>query len=711
MARKRPKTESWKAIEETLAEETGLAITIVEGADSEVVSESNNNSICARLYGSPEFGERCAQYCGKAFEQAVEADSAVAVKCHAGLHYSAVPLKMSGKTELVAIVGRAFVKTGEYKEAVARSMEGDWQGFSQDQLFENVLLASSSRAIDQAVKHLENLSAAEKRLLASIGEPEAKPLDEQSQPELSDEARQDELSRLIEKFHQAEQSKESGEKSSTELEELSEWRSLFGSLLDLSYKDACVRMLQFLSTRYGIKNLAWLERKNENLETVLASGSFKDQAIQLSISAGDERLLDVVNKHTALELRERSADRSEGEAQRILLFPIAVGGEVRSALVAADVESNKKLKGSISRFIQGATSELEILRLRGEIERQAWLSKAVKRLNDTLKNIDTDDFWELIAQVSAELLMAERGSLLMFDEASDELTVQAAIGVKAHEMNTELSEKIGERIAKNVLRSGRPLVVKDMHKVGILPSPANWKYKTKSFISYPIIIGGRKIGVLNMADKTDGSAYDEFDLELLHTLAPQLAIALDRTSLKRKAGEFEQLSITDPLTGLVNRRYLEERLSEEVSRSQRHGYPMSFMMIDVDEFKSYNDTYTHPEGDKALQLVGQCLKSTLRGADIAARYGGEEFSILLPQTTLDEAVTIAERVRQKIESTTFPNRQVTVSIGVSSCSSDLCDVKKLISAADKALYESKDKGRNHVSVYDGQGNGTAEAKV
>ncbi|HEX9961290.1 MAG TPA: GGDEF domain-containing protein, partial [Pyrinomonadaceae bacterium] len=100
-----------------------------------------------------------------------------------------------------------------------------------------------------------------------------------------------------------------------------------------------------------------------------------------------------------------------------------------------------------------------------------------------------------------------------------------------------------------------------------------------------------------------------------------------------------------------------------------------------------------------LQIVAQCLKATLRGADVAARYGGEEFSILLPQTNLKEASLIAERVRQKVEDAAFPNRKVTVSVGVSSCSPD-CTMQGLMSQADKALYKAKASGRNNVQIYE-----------
>ena len=139
---------------------------------------------------------------------------------------------------------------------------------------------------------------------------------------------------------------------------------------------------------------------------------------------------------------------------------------------------------------------------------------------------------------------------------------------------------------------------------------------------------------------------------------------------------------------------------EEIKRSNRHGFPMSFMMLDVDHFKSYNDEYGHPAGDVALKIVGHVIRETLRGADVAARFGGEEFAILLPQTTAEEAAAIAERIRHNVEHADFPHRRVTLSIGVASCSAELCSSADLVSAADKALYEAKRQGRNRVRAFE-----------
>ena len=122
-------------------------------------------------------------------------------------------------------------------------------------------------------------------------------------------------------------------------------------------------------------------------------------------------------------------------------------------------------------------------------------------------------------------------------------------------------------------------------------------------------------------------------------------------------------------------------------------------MLDVDEFKSYNDRFGHPAGDEALRIIGAILKENLRGADVAARYGGEEFCVLLPETGIEEAGAIAERIRSNIEQTEFPKRRVTVSIGIASRTQETGSVQDLVSASDKALYHAKRQGRNNVQIY------------
>jgi diguanylate cyclase (GGDEF)-like protein len=417
--------------------------------------------------------------------------------------------------------------------------------------------------------------------------------------------------------------------------------------------------------------------------------------------------LDVLKHETALELREnkplaenpaQQSPPSAAKAQSVWLFPIAVGGDIRAALIVGGERLTPEIKRKITRFNRQVAPQIEILRLREDLRRQSLLGVAVRQFNERLQTIETEDFWTHLAVFCAELMRAERSSLLFFDDETQKFVVEAATGNRADFIRAE-AETLGQKVARGVYRSGSPLLVRDLEAARIPPAPAEWDYKTESFISFPIKISGKKIGVLNVTDKASGERYDDFDLELLNSIAPQLAVALDRAALKRKAGELEQLSVTDSLTGLFNRRYLEARLTEEINRSQRHGFPLSFLMIDVDDFKSYNDHFLHSEGDKALQLVARCLKESLRGADVAARYGGEEFSILLPQTNLKEARIIAERIRQEVEQTEFPNRKVTISIGVSTCATPTCTPLELKWQADKALYKAKANGRNNVQIF------------
>jgi len=694
-ASKQLKKYLWNETQDELADKNGVAVVVVD-ENSSVISESNNNSMCRVLYSSEKFAPECDKFCGKAFKVASEAETSVDYRCYAGLDCRAVPIMINEKTNFVAIVGRVFTKTENYRNATERAISGDWKQFSPTAFFENVLLKGSAKDLETVSKSIENLNEEEKSVLIEFANKE-------QDKEKKEELQTDELSKLVEQFHNATAqtaivSEKFTRKNSEEAEEFAAWRALFGSFLKLSYRSACLSILQFVVKRYSLDSVAWLERKENRLEAIFADGKLKTQLLQIIVAADNEQLKDAVEKEISLELRARKNKESD-KSLPIKLFPIAVGGEIRCGLIVSDENVDKKMQHHIARFCQNIASELEILRLREKLARGDLLKLALQKFNANLSEIDTEDFWSRLTQISAELMRAERSSLLLFDEKSETLTVKAAIGSNADIIKKE-KENLGVRVARQVLDDGKSLVVANIDKIGLRPAPLEWKYKSKSFISYPLKIGTRKIGVLNLTDKADSEIYSEFDLELLDAIVPQLAVLIDRAALLHQAGELEQLSVTDDLTGLLNKRYLKERLAEEIKRSNRDGSPMSFMMIDVDEFKSYNDNFSHPEGDKALQLVAYCLKDTLRGADVAVRYGGEEFSILLPQTNSSEAETIAERIRERVASTDFENRQVTISIGVASCSKTICDAQEIIAAADKALYEAKRNGRNNVQVFE-----------
>ncbi|MBU0988481.1 MAG: diguanylate cyclase [Proteobacteria bacterium] len=166
-------------------------------------------------------------------------------------------------------------------------------------------------------------------------------------------------------------------------------------------------------------------------------------------------------------------------------------------------------------------------------------------------------------------------------------------------------------------------------------------------------------------------------------------------------GQLEQLAITDELTTLYNLRHFYNQIEVEVDRSNRYGHTLSLLLLDIDRFKIYNDSFGHLEGDKVLSKLGQIIKSCLRAMDSAYRYGGEEFTILLPETKGQEAKTVAHRLRKAVEVEKFypePDKEkhVTISIGVTSYFKKE-EIKNFVQRADKAMYLSKLAGRNRVS--------------
>jgi diguanylate cyclase (GGDEF)-like protein len=188
---------------------------------------------------------------------------------------------------------------------------------------------------------------------------------------------------------------------------------------------------------------------------------------------------------------------------------------------------------------------------------------------------------------------------------------------------------------------------------------------------------------------------------LTSTLSLQTAIDIRRVTL------LEKENITDTLTGLYNRRYLDRRLEEEFSRAKRYSFPLSILMVDIDHFKKINDNYGHQAGDLVLSYFGKLILNAMRNSDIAARYGGEELLVIAPNTPMLPAGELAERLRQHVETHELvltsegSQRQaihITVSIGVATYDSKMDGVKELVQDADEALYRAKQAGRNRVVV-------------
>jgi diguanylate cyclase (GGDEF)-like protein len=689
-----PAIEGWEASQTARAAAASLSVLLIAGHQPPSLLESNNNSICRAFQSSNEHAALCEPYCGQAFARAMKAGAAIHYRCHAGLHCFAMPVKLGDTQPLAIIGGRAFLKSADYRALVERIRGGDLQSLLSSELFKNVVFASQ-QDLDELIRQLMSDVAAYENKNQEVKGYEAEDDSFKEKPVSGNQA----LSKWVEPATK----KISDVRTHTTLD------SYFP--LDKTFSDANLSALESFGEKHSLSTIALFRCEKKALVFWQGTGRLKTSPLLVDFESEELRACRNAKSISALALIEEGGGFKllarnsliEGQPSQTSaeLFPLIIGEQVEGALVIADDVLNDEQRKAVQIFCREMTMRLEVFRLRLELAQRARVADYLQSFSARINSVEPAATYTSIMEQSAELLKAERGSLLLYDEASNELAVKASLGMRA-EVATNARQRLGEGISGGVMDDERPLVVRDLVMAGRTPAPLERHYKTKSFISYPIMIGGRKVGVLNVTDKAGGGSYDEVDLSLIDIIAPQMAMALDRAEWCEKAAQFQLMSITDPLTGLLNRRYLEERLTEEANRSKRHGYAMSFMMIDIDDFKIYNDRNGHQAGDLALEMTAQCLKSALRSADVASRYGGEEFCILLPQTPLEEALAIAERIRRRVERTRYPNGDtqplgaVTVSIGLAVSSPILDTSKAIIGAADKSLYLAKNQGKNRV---------------
>ena len=212
------------------------------------------------------------------------------------------------------------------------------------------------------------------------------------------------------------------------------------------------------------------------------------------------------------------------------------------------------------------------------------------------------------------------------------------------------------------------------------------------------------IGSLNIASRAEDRLVPGMATDFIQRLAAIVAISLENVINNER---LKHIGLTDPLTGAHNRRYLEQRLCEEVSRAQRQGHPLACLFLDIDHFKQVNDSYGHQVGDRVLREVAERIKAQLRLSDTLGRYGGEEFIVLLVNADRNTASVIAERIRQGTAERVFTiddqhSLPVTLSIGIATllehnpAESIETVTQNLVAHADQALYRAKENGRNRV---------------
>jgi diguanylate cyclase (GGDEF)-like protein len=316
-------------------------------------------------------------------------------------------------------------------------------------------------------------------------------------------------------------------------------------------------------------------------------------------------------------------------------------------------------------------------------------------------SLQLDQVLRTIMEKIDEFLRPDNWSLLLLDEAKQELYFELAVG-KASQALKDVRVKMGQGIAGWVAQHGETVVVPDTSKDTRFFSKVDEKTKTEtqSIVAVPVRFRDTCLGVIELINCIGPEGFDPRDLKLLEALSDFAAIALENA---RHVKRIHELTITDDCTSLYNARHMGFILETEIYRSQRYNYEFSIVFIDLDHFKQVNDTHGHLVGSRLLAEIGNSLKSHCRLIDFAFRYGGDEFVILLPQTSKENALNVARRLHKLIRGTKWlmPDGlsvRVTPSLGVASYPVDARTKEGLLHLADEAMYLVKNTNRDSVAA-------------
>ncbi len=315
--------------------------------------------------------------------------------------------------------------------------------------------------------------------------------------------------------------------------------------------------------------------------------------------------------------------------------------------------------------------------------------------------LDLDEIFNLFQKIFQKTLKVDRFGIFLVDQSNSRLILHTSFGAPPKKAKAKISFKPGEDIFGEAFTSEKPIHVPD------IKTENRYKYFDDgtdhgSFLVLPLLLQkNQALGVISLY-RTETNSFKKNEISLFTKIANEVSKVIDKTLLFRQTKE---LSITDDLTGLFNRRYFNERIEREVQRSRRYKRPLTVLMIDIDYFKNYNDINGHLMGDEILKQIGHILEDNVRKSDILARYGGEEFVVILPEIEKTRALQVAEKLRSTIEAKEFPleknqpHGKLTISLGIASLHDDSLKTKELVDFADRALYKAKAAGRNRVVAF------------
>jgi diguanylate cyclase (GGDEF)-like protein len=672
----------WREIQEWIAAATGLSVITYNNTNDRIslsapaCEPSHDHPICGLLQQHYGHAASCHAHCGKQVAAAAERQEPIAFVCYAGLQAFAVPVFHNSENRIVLLGGKRFVSfdaIAKFRELADR-FPGDL----------TPLLDELRRSRIKEPRALAQTAG----LLEKIGQSFFENIGLRNRSELK-------LSRLLTLL------------------------SLFEEIRDEESRcQLYALVLNALGVLFNVRTAAVFAVEPAAGETAGAPaaslapvelfGEKRDLLAHLQVNLVDglfRRFLDDPKPTSCEIVFELLKSGLPNTITSVHLFPLTRSKPPQTVLALFDTPLTRDDLSLLGSFSAHFSLTLENHALHQRLDRhRAHVAALVAAIDRIGRAPDAAQLCETIVNEMTRLVGAEQGSLIMLDEEQRVLVIKAITGV-----NRKIVEQIrirpGDGIAGRVFATGLPLVVADLETDGRVQRKKRPRYKTKAFASLPMKLDGRIIGVLNLADKLSGAAFAEEEIALISTLTTCASVAIERAEFLQQTEELKRISVTDGLTGFLNRRYFHERLIEEIERSKRHGTVLSLAIMDLDDFKKLNDTYGHQAGDEALKAIARCVHGSIRAIDVAARYGGEEFTLILPQTSKLEAQRIAQRICEEVAAMRISHQlldsyeRLTISIGLAAYPDDANTPEGLIRCADTALYTAKDLGKNQVVAY------------
>lgn len=372
---------------------------------------------------------------------------------------------------------------------------------------------------------------------------------------------------------------------------------------------------------------------------------------------------------------------------------------IKEKILKAEIKEMERVYKELSKRLEEIriqSYEIRVLKALNEIIATASKSLSLNDvLEPTLKVIITSlESFEGIQGSKAKIT----GGIFLLNEESKDLLLSASHGISSDSLGCKGNVAVGDCICGLAAQTGKidatPFCFADKRHTRMSSVHPE---ENHAHISIPIKSGDKVLGVIFLYFSPPGYKPQPSDIIIFASIGNYLGVQIENARLYEKVYD---LSIRDGLTMLYNSREFYRLLKQEIQRAKRYEKEFSLMMIDIDHFKKFNDTYGHPAGDKALRALGDIIRKHIRSIDIAARYGGEEFAIFLPEISSMQAEEVGERLRLSVADHTFSIGgkvvSLTISIGLASFPSDSNTGDGLVKAADQALYCTKNSGRNRV---------------